>query len=175
MLVADLVTARIFDEFPTSCSSCGECLSIQLLQLLQTAQLARRLQTLAHDRPGHFADIDIAARVDGDAMRRDELAGLFTGEDIAQARQPLACLVVDIDAVAEIRRVLCSRPDPGPTRRRSRADLFSSCPCRARRADACCSIGFRTCRCRRKLARGCFPGRRRKPSPLCRSRCCARC
>src|SRR5512140_3580638 len=73
------------------CVLCGENrLLIQLLQLLQAAQFPRRLQALAHDGPGHFADINITTRVDGDAVRRDELAGLFAGEDVAQARQPLA-------------------------------------------------------------------------------------
>src|SRR5688572_25261750 len=60
---------------------------------------------LPHDCPGHLADVDIAARVDGDSVRRDKLARLLAGMNVAETRKPLARLVVNVDPVAEVRRV----------------------------------------------------------------------
>src|SRR5688500_20390731 len=61
---------------------------------------------LPHIRPRYFTDVNIAARIDGDAVRRDELPRLLAGVNVTEARQPLAGLVVDIDPVAEVRRGL---------------------------------------------------------------------
>jgi hypothetical protein len=54
---------------------------------------------LSHDRPGNFPDINIAARIDGDPVRRDELTGCFAGVDIAESREAFAFLIIDIDPV----------------------------------------------------------------------------
>src|SRR5688572_3329950 len=64
---------------------------------------------LPHYRPGNLADIDIAARIDGYPMRRNELTGRFAGFSIAEPSQAVACFIIDIDPVTEIGRVLIYR------------------------------------------------------------------
>src|SRR5205807_1914116 len=54
---------------------------------------------------GQFADIDVARPVDGDAVRRGELAGGKTGMHLAEAGQYLALGGVDADARPDIRPI----------------------------------------------------------------------
>src|SRR3954470_19733939 len=73
-----------------------------LHQLLQAAQAGRdRLAPGAHATApigeGDFADIDVAAAVDREPVRRDELAGSEPGMLMAQPRQQFALVGVDAD------------------------------------------------------------------------------
>src|SRR5215831_5925226 len=81
----------------------------QATQLGQAAQLPRRVQVPAADRERHLTNVDIAARIDSDAVRRDELAGSVALDGIAETRQELTVAVQDADAVAEPRRVVDTR------------------------------------------------------------------
>src|SRR5919201_6830609 len=76
------------------------------LELLERSDLSRWRQILPERRPGHLGDIQIASRVDGAAMRRDELAGLFAGELAAHAAEEIALPGHDAHPRAEVRHVL---------------------------------------------------------------------
>src|SRR3954447_12451162 len=85
-------------------------ISAHLHQLLQAAQTGRQFFALGADAAapigeGDLADIDVAARVDGDAVRRDELAGIEPGMRVAEPRQKLARVGIDADPRAAIRQV----------------------------------------------------------------------
>src|SRR5439155_26099248 len=56
-----------------------------------------------------LADVDVAARIDGEAVRRDELAELEPGGTIAEAREHLALRRVDADARPDVRQLLVHR------------------------------------------------------------------
>src|ERR1043166_5092742 len=82
-------------------------------ELLKASQLARRLQPLSHDRQGNFRNIKIAARIEGNSVRRNKLPGRFPGSEISEPRQSSTVLVIDIDAISEILAILVdghSRP-----------------------------------------------------------------
>src|SRR5919107_427719 len=64
---------------------------------------------LTHNHPGNLADIDIAARIYGNPVRRDELTRCFARMDITEPRQEVACFVIDIHPMPEIRRILIHR------------------------------------------------------------------
>src|SRR5256885_7222276 len=73
-----------------------------LHQLLQAAQAGRDLLALGANAAApigerDFANIDVAAAVDREPMRRDELAGGEPGMLMAQPRQQFAFLCVDAD------------------------------------------------------------------------------
>jgi hypothetical protein len=62
---------------------------IHLHQLLQAPQARRQLLALGADAAApigeaHLADIDVAARIDADPVRRDELTGVETGMDMPE-------------------------------------------------------------------------------------------
>src|SRR6202011_5315801 len=52
-----------------------------------------------------LADIDVAARIDGNSVRRDELAGVEPGMRVAEPRQEFALARIDTDPRAAIRQV----------------------------------------------------------------------
>src|SRR4051812_28270512 len=86
--------------------------SARLDQLLQAAQpVGSRLIRidLRPRRPRDLADIDVAARIDGDAVRCDELAGIGAGMEIAEPGEDLALVADDADARAEIGHVAIHR------------------------------------------------------------------
>ena len=64
---------------------------------------------LTHNRPGDLADIDIAARIDGNPVRRNELTGRFSGFDVAEPCQAAACSIINVHPMPEVRRVLIYR------------------------------------------------------------------
>src|SRR5579862_10003258 len=84
--------------------------SAHLDQLLQAPE-ARRQLFAAGAHPAtpigerDLADIDVAARVDAQAVRRDELAGLQPGMGMAEPRQEFALMGVDADPRPAIRQV----------------------------------------------------------------------
>src|SRR5439155_23785515 len=68
-----------------------------------------RHRVLREPRPGaarQLADIDVTARIDGDAVRRGELAGQYPAMRLAEPRQYLALGGVNADARPDIRPVL---------------------------------------------------------------------
>src|SRR5436190_24314573 len=74
--------------------------SAHLDELLQAAEPGRDLFALGADPAApvgeaDFTDIDVAARIDGEPVRRDELAGLEPGMHVAEARQQLALMGID--------------------------------------------------------------------------------
>src|SRR3954453_23067003 len=76
--------------------------SAHLHQLLQAAQAGRDLLALGANAAApigerDFADIDVAAAVDREPVRRDELAGGEPGMLMAQPRQQFALVGVDAD------------------------------------------------------------------------------
>src|SRR5690349_4224835 len=76
--------------------------SRNLHELLQAAEagrdrLAPGADAAAPIGEGDFADIDVAAGIDGEAVRRDELAGGEPGMLMAEPRQEFALLGVDAD------------------------------------------------------------------------------
>src|SRR5581483_1701090 len=83
--------------------------SAPLDQFLQTPHLARRLKMLPGDRPRYFADVKIAARVEREAVRRDELPRRLAWADVAQARENFSLLRENAEARPEIRAVLVDR------------------------------------------------------------------
>ena len=60
-------------------------------------------------RPRHLADIEVAARVDGEAVRPEKRGRRGAGMHVAKARQQLALVVDDADPRAEIRAVAVDR------------------------------------------------------------------
>src|SRR5437762_5194022 len=57
---------------------------------------ARRIQTAAVHRERHFANVQVALRVDADAVRRDEFRWTIAERRIADARQTLAVAIEHI-------------------------------------------------------------------------------
>src|SRR5262249_30643785 len=83
--------------------------SAYLDELLQATQSGRRRLVLVAVAPvgeGDLADIDVAARIDGEAVRRHELTRLDAGRTNAQPRQHLALVAVDADPWADVRHVV---------------------------------------------------------------------
>src|SRR6266850_132628 len=74
-------------------------------ELLQTAQPGRNGPAPAPVGVRHLPHVDVAARVHGQAVRRDELAGLEPGRPIAEPRQQVALGAVDAHARADVRHV----------------------------------------------------------------------
>src|SRR3954453_7617918 len=67
-------------------------------ELLQAAQPGRDGPAPAPVGVRHLAHVNVAARIDGQAVRRDELAGLEAGRAIAEAREQVALGAVDAHA-----------------------------------------------------------------------------
>src|SRR5262249_2316075 len=79
-------------------------------QFLQAPQAGRQSLAFGPDPPPpigerHLADIDVAARVDGETVRRNKLAGGEPGMRVAEPRQELAFLGIDADPWTAIRQV----------------------------------------------------------------------
>src|SRR5689334_1684342 len=64
---------------------------------------------LSRDGPRDFADINIAARIEREAVRRDELPSRFARPDVAEAREDFSFLGENAEARPEIRAVLVDR------------------------------------------------------------------
>src|SRR5436190_21975345 len=64
---------------------------------------------LRPSRPRNFADIDVAVRVDGEAVRRQKLAGLGPGRRVAEAADQIALMIDDADPWAEIGNIAADR------------------------------------------------------------------
>src|SRR5262245_59666792 len=64
--------------------------SADLHQLLQATESGRNRPATPPVGVRDLSHVDVAARVDGEAMRRDELPGLEPGRPVAEARQQLA-------------------------------------------------------------------------------------
>ena len=79
-----------------------------LLQLLQAANHSRHRRFRKAGLPvgdADFADIDVAFRIQRDAVRREKFAGIETGAVFtAEARDPISLAVEDAQARAEIGR-----------------------------------------------------------------------
>src|SRR6266852_9581979 len=69
----------------------------ELLQASQPWRGCLALVAIAPVGERHFADVDVATRVDSQPMRRHELARLEPGRALAQPRQHLALVTVDAD------------------------------------------------------------------------------
>src|SRR5829696_8475268 len=87
---------------PIRCSrsliSIGGPASMDLLELLQRPQVLRYRHAGMGAAPvgvAHLADIDVALAVDGQAMRRQELAGFLAGPVLAAQAGDQAALLVD--------------------------------------------------------------------------------
>src|SRR4051812_17478823 len=80
----------------------------QLHKLVDDAQaLGRRVLGEARPSPARqFADVDVAVPVDGDAVRRGELAGSEAGMHLAEPGQHHALGRMDADARADIGPIL---------------------------------------------------------------------
>src|SRR3972149_11875976 len=77
-------------------------------ELLETPHLARRRLELAALGPGHLGDVAVPARIGDEAVRGDELAGLFSRELSAEAADALALAVEHRDPRPDVR---CLRRD----------------------------------------------------------------
>src|SRR5258708_430734 len=88
--------------------TCGPAsASGELFELLQRAHAPGDLLVGEEARKigvAHLADVDVAARVDGEAVRRDELAGLEP-RPVAEAREHLALAVDEGQARPDVRVV----------------------------------------------------------------------
>src|SRR6266481_4594353 len=83
--------------------------SAHLDELLQASQPWRGCLALVAIAPvgeRHFADVDVATRVDSQPMRRHELARLEPGRALAQPRQHLALVTVDADPRSDVGHVV---------------------------------------------------------------------
>src|SRR5260221_5417938 len=92
--------------------SAGPRGSARLDQLLQAAQPVRARLVRVDLRPGRprdLADIDVAARIDGDAVRGDELAEFDPGMERAEPGEDLALVADDAEARPEIGHVAVDR------------------------------------------------------------------
>src|SRR5512145_3268005 len=74
----------------------------------EAPEVARRGQVPSPDGVGHIADVQIAARVDGDSVGSDELARPLPFLGITEARLHLTFQVVDAHAMTEAWRVVHS-------------------------------------------------------------------
>src|SRR6266567_7555465 len=84
--------------------------SAHLHQLLQAPEAGRDLLAFGADAAApigeaDFADVDVAARIDGEPVRRDELAGFEPGMGVAEPGQQFALMGVDADPRPAIRDV----------------------------------------------------------------------
>src|SRR5579864_4977298 len=84
--------------------------SAHLDQFLQAAETGRDLFALGADAAApigvaDLADINVAARIDRDAVRRDELAGVEPGMLVPEPRQQLALMGVDADPRPTARQI----------------------------------------------------------------------
>src|SRR6185437_3671922 len=73
---------------------------------MRVAVLGHRVTAILHLRARDLADIDGARRIDGDAVRRDELARPALAREIADARQKLALVRHDAEARPDARHLL---------------------------------------------------------------------
>src|SRR6266700_2612282 len=88
--------------------------SAHLHQLLQAPEAGRYLLAPCADAAApigeaDFADVDVAARIDGEPVRRDELAGLEPGMGVTEPGQEFALMGVDADPGPAIRDVDVAR------------------------------------------------------------------
>src|SRR5262245_17735918 len=87
--------------------------SAKLLQLLHRAHAPGDLLVREQARElgvAHFADVDVAARVDREAVRRDELARLEAGARLAaEARDQLALGVDEREPRPDVRMLAVDR------------------------------------------------------------------
>src|SRR6516225_10546283 len=84
--------------------------SAELDELLQAPETRRQLLAFGAHPPApigkrHLADIDVAARIDREPVRRDELARVEPGMRVAEPRQQLALARIDADPRAAIRQL----------------------------------------------------------------------
>src|SRR5438874_4490813 len=79
--------------------------SADLDELLETPQAGRDGTATTPVGERDLAHVDVAPRVDGEAVRGDELARLQSGRTLAQPRQSLALAAVDADAGPDVRHV----------------------------------------------------------------------
>src|SRR6058998_2775065 len=78
----------------------------ELLKTPKPERMPLTLEAIAPVRIGHFAHVDVAARVDRKLVRRDELTQLEPGGALAEARQELALVAVDAHARADVGHVV---------------------------------------------------------------------
>src|SRR5213594_1317855 len=78
----------------------------ELLQASQPGRVGLALVAIAPVGERHFADVDVAMRVDGQPVRRHELARLEPGRALAQPRQHLALVTVDADPRPDVGHVV---------------------------------------------------------------------
>src|SRR4029077_1070019 len=79
---------------------------LQRADIGRTRRLREELRPL---RPGHLADIKIAARIDGEAVRPEKGGRCRAGMHVAEARQELALIIDDADPRAQIGAVAVDR------------------------------------------------------------------
>src|SRR6516225_768684 len=89
-------------------------LSAELDELLQAPETRRQLLAFGAHAPApigerHLADIDVAARIDREPVRRDELARVEPGVRVAEPRQQFTLSRIDADPRAAIRQVYVDR------------------------------------------------------------------
>src|SRR5438093_13100821 len=77
----------------------------ELLQASQPGRVGLALVAIAPVGERHFADVDVAMRVDGQPVRRHELARLEPGRALAQSRQHLPLLTADADPRPDVGRL----------------------------------------------------------------------
>src|SRR2546423_13840942 len=82
----------------------------ELLQAAQSGRVRLALVSIAPVRIGHLAHVDVAARVDSEAVRRDELPRLEAGRTLAEAREQLALVAGDADARGGVGHVVVHAP-----------------------------------------------------------------
>src|SRR6267378_280235 len=78
----------------------------ELLQASQPGRVRLALVAIAPVGERHFTDVDVATRVDGQPVRRHELARLEPGRALAQPRQQLALVTVEADARPDVGHVV---------------------------------------------------------------------
>ena len=64
---------------------------------------------LPGDGPGDLADINVPARIYGDSVRCDELAGAFSAANISEAREQFSFACQNTQAGSDIRHLLVDR------------------------------------------------------------------
>src|SRR5215831_13876902 len=71
-------------------------------ELLERADLARRTQRAAQRRPRHLGHVEVAAGVDGAAVRRDELTGRLASEAIPDPAHQITLARQDAHAISDV-------------------------------------------------------------------------